>query len=237
MPPWTKHHARSGRLLLPGIGAFLAHRPRSPLSRTRSASGRSRGNASMMTAPFACLQHCGCLRELSGLRTSTEAPDQRAVQNSPSSRRRSGQRPQPARTCTSVLYTGALQLTYVTRRSPKRRQRRTPNRSSGSATNPRDDSSARLTEKSPVPRSKRRSSPAPVGARVARVAVDDATWAAFRELCGATPASVRLAQLVEAEVRRARASTPASEALAAIESIRDQAAQVEAFVRGSAGQG
>jgi hypothetical protein len=83
----------------------------------------------------------------------------------------------------------------------------------------------------------RRPSSAPVGARVARVAVDDATWAAFRELCGATPASVRLAQLVEADVRRARASTPASEALAAIESIRDHAAQVEAFVRGSAGHG
>jgi len=45
---------------------------------------------------------------------------------------------------------------------------------------------------------RRRKPRAPVGARVARVAVDDATWAEFRELCGATPASVRLGQLVEA---------------------------------------
>lgn len=78
---------------------------------------------------------------------------------------------------------------------------------------------------------------APVGARVARVAVDDATWAAFRDLCGTTPASVRLAQLVEADVRRARAATPESEALAAIELIRDRAGQLEGFIRDSAGRG
>lgn len=83
----------------------------------------------------------------------------------------------------------------------------------------------------------RRSPSAPVGARVARVAVDDATWAAFRELCGTTPASVRLAQLVETDVRRAQAATPESDALAAIESIRNQAAQLQAFVLDSAARG
>jgi hypothetical protein len=72
-----------------------------------------------------------------------------------------------------------------------------------------------------------------VGARVARVAVDDATWAAFREMCGTTPASVRLGQLVEAYVRRGRQMTSQSEALAAIELIRDHATQLEAFVRDS----
>jgi len=76
-----------------------------------------------------------------------------------------------------------------------------------------------------------------VGARVARVAVDDATWAAFRELCGTTPASSRLAQLVEADVRRAKVATPESEALTAIESIRVRAAQLEVFIRDSAARG
>ena len=46
----------------------------------------------------------------------------------------------------------------------------------------------------------KRSSP---GARVARVAVDDETWEAFRAACGSMPASVRLGQLVEADVIRA----------------------------------
>jgi hypothetical protein len=41
------------------------------------------------------------------------------------------------------------------------------------------------------------------GARVARVAVDDETWEAFRAACGEMPASVRLGQLVEADVIRA----------------------------------
>ena len=83
----------------------------------------------------------------------------------------------------------------------------------------------------------RRAPAAPIGARVARVAVDDATWAAFRELCGTTPASVRLAQLVEADVQRAREATPESDALTAIASIRNHAIQLEAFVRESAGRG
>jgi hypothetical protein len=78
---------------------------------------------------------------------------------------------------------------------------------------------------------RRPSRPAPVGARVARAAVDDATWDAFRELCGRTPASVRLAQLVDAEVRRARASTPESEALEAVRAVREQAERIEAFIR------
>jgi hypothetical protein len=38
---------------------------------------------------------------------------------------------------------------------------------------------------------------------VARVAVDDETWEAFRASCGSTPASVRLGQLVEADLVRA----------------------------------
>ena len=63
--------------------------------------------------------------------------------------------------------------------------------------------------------------PKPPGARVARVAVDDATWAAFRELCGSTPASIRLGELVEADVRRARSSDHAS-ADAALAAIRRQ---------------
>jgi hypothetical protein len=78
---------------------------------------------------------------------------------------------------------------------------------------------------------RRPSRPAPVGARVARVAVDDATWDEFRELCGRTPASVRLGQLVDAEVRRARASTPESDALEAVRAMREQAEQIEAFIR------
>jgi hypothetical protein len=69
---------------------------------------------------------------------------------------------------------------------------------------------------------------------VARVAVDDATWAAFRELSGPTPASVRLGQLVEADVRRAIESTPESEAVEAVRAIREHAARLEAYVRESA---
>ena len=90
------------------------------------------------------------------------------------------------------------------------------------------------TVRPPAVARRRPSRPAPVGARVARVAVDDATWDAFRELCGRTPASVRLGQLVDAEVRRARASTPESEALEAVRAIREQAEQVEAFIRARA---
>jgi hypothetical protein len=46
----------------------------------------------------------------------------------------------------------------------------------------------------------------PPGARIARVSVDDATWESFRALCGSVPASVRLGELVQAEVRRANGS-------------------------------
>jgi hypothetical protein len=70
---------------------------------------------------------------------------------------------------------------------------------------------------------------------VARVAVDDETWAAFRELCGETPASIRLAQLVEADVQRAREATPESDAVAALRSIRAHADQLEAFIRNGRG--
>jgi hypothetical protein len=82
-------------------------------------------------------------------------------------------------------------------------------------------------------RPRRRKKRAPVGARVARVAVDDDTWAAFRELCGTTPASVRLAELVEADVQRARESTPESDAVDALKSIRAHADTLEAFIRDS----
>ncbi len=72
------------------------------------------------------------------------------------------------------------------------------------------------------------------GARVARVAVDDETWAAFRELCGATPASVRLGELVSAEVERMnRDRAEAPSALAALRAIHDHAAVLETFVRQS----
>jgi hypothetical protein len=70
---------------------------------------------------------------------------------------------------------------------------------------------------------------------VARVAVDDATWTAFRELCGPTPASVRLGQLVEADVRRATEQTPESEAAEAVRTIREHAERLEAYVRERAG--
>src|SRR6185295_5279861 len=102
---------------------------------------------------------------------------------------------------------------------------------------PVGDTSGRAAADSATRRVEPRLPSAPVGARVARVAVDDATWAAFRKLCGATPASVRLAQLVEADVRRATAATPESEALTAIESIRNHTAELEAFVRDSGTRG
>jgi hypothetical protein len=69
------------------------------------------------------------------------------------------------------------------------------------------------------------------GARVARVAVDDDTWTAFRELCGDVPASVRLGQLVEADVQRAREATPEAEAAAAVRAIRAHVNALDAFIR------
>jgi hypothetical protein len=67
---------------------------------------------------------------------------------------------------------------------------------------------------------------------VARVAVDDETWTAFRELCGPTPASARLGDLVRAEVARATARRdPATEALDALRVIGDQTAALETFIR------
>jgi hypothetical protein len=73
-----------------------------------------------------------------------------------------------------------------------------------------------------------------VGARVARVAVDDDTWAAFRDLCGATPASIRLGELVAAEVERARNSSSDPDPAAAVRAIRSHVDELEAFVRGIA---
>jgi hypothetical protein len=64
------------------------------------------------------------------------------------------------------------------------------------------------------------------------VAVDDETWAAFRELCGSTPASVRLGDLVRAEVARATSRRDhATEALLALRVISDQADVLEAYIR------
>ena len=72
------------------------------------------------------------------------------------------------------------------------------------------------------------------GARVARVSVDDETWAAFRALCGQTPASVRLGELVAAEVERfTREGSTMPDALAALRAIKDQAAVLESYVRAS----
>jgi hypothetical protein len=67
------------------------------------------------------------------------------------------------------------------------------------------------------------------------VAVDDETWAAFRELCGSTPASLRLGDLVRAEVARATSRRDAStDALLALRVIADQADALEAYVRARA---
>src|SRR5690242_15663704 len=117
-----------------------------------------------------------------------------------------------ARTCTNgAVYRDA---TAMARRSRKRKPR-----SSG------------VQKGSPA--SDRRSKPAASpGARVARVAVDDDTWTAFRELCAPTPASVRLGDLVRSEVARASAlRDPTAEALDALRVISDQTAALEALVR------
>jgi hypothetical protein len=85
----------------------------------------------------------------------------------------------------------------------------------------------------PVERSRPRANRSP-GARVARVAVDDETWSAFRELCGETPASVRLGELVAAEVDRAeRAETAGPDPVTALREIREHAAVLDAYVRAS----
>jgi hypothetical protein len=86
----------------------------------------------------------------------------------------------------------------------------------------------------PAPRQRKAQA---VGARVARVAVDDPTWEAFRELCGSTPASVRLGQLVAAEVQRARDPAPEPDAVAALWAIRSNVDELETFVRGIATRG
>jgi hypothetical protein len=64
------------------------------------------------------------------------------------------------------------------------------------------------------------------------VSVDDETWAAFREVCGSTPASVRLGDLVRAEVARAAARRdPQTDALQALRVIAERTAALEAFIR------
>jgi hypothetical protein len=100
--------------------------------------------------------------------------------------------------------------------------RRNKRRKARSKPPPRSEEQAtRLLSASPLP-----------GARVARVAVDDETWLAFRELCGSTPASVRLGDLVRAEVARAAEHRdPATDALRALRVIGDQANVLETFIR------
>jgi hypothetical protein len=59
--------------------------------------------------------------------------------------------------------------------------------------------------------------------------VDDETWSAFRELCGTTPASIRLGELVRADVRRA--DQPVGEdAIGALAAIRRQVDALEALL-------
>jgi hypothetical protein len=66
---------------------------------------------------------------------------------------------------------------------------------------------------------------------VARVAVDDETGAAFKDLCGPMPASVRLGQLVVADVERSRQPAAEPDAIAAIEAIRGHLIGLEALAR------
>jgi hypothetical protein len=65
----------------------------------------------------------------------------------------------------------------------------------------------------------------PPGARIARVSVDDKTWEAFKALCGATPASIKLGELVQAEVRRSRSRD--GDARAALNAARKRLDEVE----------
>ena len=85
----------------------------------------------------------------------------------------------------------------------------------------------------PVSSSPTRTAAAPkrsyAGARVARVAVDDETWEAFRAACGSTPASVRLGQLVEADVQRAEDSAGA-DARSTLQEVRERLAALEQFL-------
>jgi hypothetical protein len=124
-----------------------------------------------------------------------------------------------------------IQVRYslaVGRKSREKRQRRTGEQAMSDVVSA--DSTAEFSVAIASPR-RRPMRPGHVGARVARVAVDDETWAAFRQVCGDTPASIRLGQLVEADVQRARETTAESEAVAAVRAIRAHADQLEAFVR------
>jgi hypothetical protein len=81
----------------------------------------------------------------------------------------------------------------------------------------------------PTARGKRVQPQKAPGARVARVAVDDETWTAFRELCGTTPASIRLGELVRADLQHATTSTGA-DAATALAAIRAQLDALEALL-------
>ena len=89
----------------------------------------------------------------------------------------------------------------------------------------------------PAPRSMQRprqSATRSPGARVARIAVDDETWSAFRELCGDTPASVRLGELVSADVVRPGGGDALdTDPMTALRAIREQASVLDAYIRAS----
>lgn len=100
------------------------------------------------------------------------------------------------------------------------------------ATSQDESTSPRSPTEQTRTRSKRKVAAAYPGARVARVAVDDPTWAAFRDICGTTPASIKLGQLVRAEVHRAQQlATQEADPETAIREIRAQVTELERYVR------
>ena len=86
----------------------------------------ARGSRRRRSVPFACLRHCGCHRELSCQRTSTEAPDQRAVQDSPFLQAWLRTSQQLARTCTRPVRASVADLRR-SRRSRSWDANRVPN--------------------------------------------------------------------------------------------------------------
>jgi hypothetical protein len=65
--------------------------------------------------------------------------------------------------------------------------------------------------------------------------VDDETWAAFRELCGTTPASIRIGELVRADVRRVE-QPEGEDAVIALAAIRRQVDALEALLVARGGE-
>lgn len=67
------------------------------------------------------------------------------------------------------------------------------------------------------------------------MAVDEETWAAFRESCGDTPASIRLGELVRADVKRATDDQGADVA-ATVVALRQQLDALEALLVARGGE-